>query len=431
MKQMNNLTIKTAALAVLRIMVASTAWSGEAPEFTPPDQLAIEKIVCEGNTQTTCETIQEEVRINPGSKVDEEQISDARIRLGLTGLFKENSLSLEKGSEPGKVILKIQVQEESPYLADLQTGVVLDTGGPKTGLNARFGYKNLFGKGKILNGIVQGYKRFDSENSLTASSAQLEYIDPHFLGSRRFYLTAGLEYASLTRPAATWAWSETTQSLSQRDPGTTETGHILLPKVGLGYRLGEFSYLHLGYGYGFPNGIWKEMNQGVSVTYGWNSLDDVAFPTRGSVLLLNVGGLIGNTSSSIGYGQAGYRTYWSAGPKSTLNFTFLGGTPDLSNFSSGTSIVSNVGYFNNRPALGLGYGYDLKQGAATTNSNGISRARFTVDAGFKSLGIYSSMDGWFGRASPAVRAGLTLDVPAFGTIDLFLMAQKDNPFGSR
>ncbi len=405
------------AIGVLGLTVASVAW-GEDIQVLTPDQLVIEKIECVGNERTTCETIQEEVRITAGDKVDESEIANARIRLGLMGLFKESDLALEKGSEPGKVILKIQVKEESPLFADLTVGGIVDNGVFRPGLKTTFGHRNLFGTGKILQGSFQGVKSFNSyllyNLQDSAASTKVEYVDPHLFGSRRFYLTTGLEYSL-------HSYEYLLFYVGKRE---SHFKRVLMPQIGLGYRFGEFSFLHIGYGYDFLGGQWPNK---LNTTYGWNSLDDVNFATKGSVFLMNLDWTFGDFA--IFDLAGGYRKYWSVGPRSTLSLNLMSTGQNSSAFSGDTRITG-ASNFNDVPNVGVGYGYDLKQGSPTDNTSGIRRARLTIDAGFKGLGLgYGSHTGFYAVTSPAVRAGLTLDVPSFGTVNLFAMVQKDKHFG--
>jgi len=57
-----------------------------ASEFSPND-LIIDQIECVGNETTSCDLIQKEIYLNAGEKVNEEDLSNAKIRLQLKNLF--------------------------------------------------------------------------------------------------------------------------------------------------------------------------------------------------------------------------------------------------------------------------------------------------------------------------------------------------------
>src|SRR4051812_8617240 len=59
-----------------------------APYVYSNESLVIENIECEGNGSTDCALIKETIFLSPGDEVEDEELHNARTRLGLMGLFK-------------------------------------------------------------------------------------------------------------------------------------------------------------------------------------------------------------------------------------------------------------------------------------------------------------------------------------------------------
>ncbi|NIR48329.1 BamA/TamA family outer membrane protein [candidate division KSB1 bacterium] len=81
-----------------------------------PPRLTVEKFEFEGNTKTNDEVILRHLTIQPGDTVNPAVLEANQLRLAQTNFFKDVEFYARPGSEKGKVILVIEVQERHwPY----------------------------------------------------------------------------------------------------------------------------------------------------------------------------------------------------------------------------------------------------------------------------------------------------------------------------
>tara|TARA_R110001583_G_scaffold78901_1_gene213609 strand:+ start:1938 stop:3398 length:1461 start_codon:yes stop_codon:yes gene_type:complete len=140
-----------------------------------------------------------------------------------------------------------------------------------------------------------GVGRYDNNNY----SLGLRYYDPYLLNSSHYYLSTGVSYYKDRIP------------VTYVDDGTQEYNNIRLlnrsienPEftivdVSLGRRFGRYSYFSVDIASGFYQSdefipiiggadnqrevvTHEEQDMSYAITYGWNSEDDVLFPTQGS-----------------------------------------------------------------------------------------------------------------------------------------------------
>ncbi len=87
-----------------------------ADPFEP--QYIIEAIEIRGNTKSRGDQIISQLLLKPGSSLDQEQVELSRIRLLAKGYFKDVRMSLERGSERGRVKLVVEVEERNSIIID-------------------------------------------------------------------------------------------------------------------------------------------------------------------------------------------------------------------------------------------------------------------------------------------------------------------------
>jgi outer membrane protein assembly factor BamA len=201
-----------------------------AAAASTPEDLVIESVQCTGNRRTDCELIRRELYLSEGDKIDEEEIDNARIRIALLGLFSRIDLSLKKGSERGKVQVQIDVEEASPYFTEATLGSAYAFYRPSQIGELRAGNRNLFGKGKVLQGAFR-YERSLSRSFLEKVNPYVEYVDPGLFGSKKYYLNSSLSYY-YTRDE----WDQDTQLLQ----------NSLAFSLTAGRRIFDFSYVAIG-----------------------------------------------------------------------------------------------------------------------------------------------------------------------------------------
>jgi len=246
-----------------------------------PENWVIEKIECAGNDVTSCAIIQNDLYLNPGDKVNEEEIENARLRMKSSGLFYETQISLKKGSERGQVILVVEVQERSGHYVNLGGSMSLSSGerNPSTAGSIHVGDRNLFGLGKRLDiGYSSALTGPDDFRNFSAT-----YEDPNLFGSSKYF--GALKYSQLRSSSPSY-------DMDAEDID-----------VSVGRRLFDFSYLKLSRKTSkyksrftfFDYDYWSERtgtsewtSTSYNLEYGWNTKDDLFFPTSGSTFALGV-----------------------------------------------------------------------------------------------------------------------------------------------
>ncbi|HWM66272.1 MAG TPA: hypothetical protein VNO35_06770 [Steroidobacteraceae bacterium] len=270
---------------VLMLLIGATSCFARAPDHDPA--LVVQDIQCRGNVSTACGFIRGHLYLAVGGQLDEGEVEDAKLRLSALPNFKSVDIHLEKGSQKGRVIVVIDVTEASPFTLAFVLGTSLRGSDHLETLAARIGDHNLWGTGKTLDLLLVGDLALSDPEKEFAT--RLEYFDPQLFGSKRYFVATGLFY------------SRTTFNTFY---GGTPTGGDGGVDVSFGRRFGSFSYATVGYRYLFNS----EANDGyldpsrrhhylafdgnlttltesssrvLLLTYGRNSEDDSAFPTRG------------------------------------------------------------------------------------------------------------------------------------------------------
>jgi outer membrane protein assembly factor BamA len=113
---------------ILILSVLFNVTSVWAEDSYSPENLVIDNIICSGNVTTDCKIIGRELYLEPGQKISEVEITNARIRLSLLGLFDAVNIQLKKGQERGHVVVDVGVIEGSPYFSQIRAGPSFTTG---------------------------------------------------------------------------------------------------------------------------------------------------------------------------------------------------------------------------------------------------------------------------------------------------------------
>jgi outer membrane protein insertion porin family len=133
----------------------------------------VERIDIHGNTRTRSYVIRREFDLAEGDAYNKSLIDRAERRLKNLNYFKTVKISKKPGSVPDRVVLDVEVTEQS-------TGEFTISGGYSTtdGLLAevKLGDRNFLGSGYALNSSVS-FGQY-------ASSVDLSASDPYFLGTR-------------------------------------------------------------------------------------------------------------------------------------------------------------------------------------------------------------------------------------------------------
>jgi outer membrane protein insertion porin family len=133
----------------------------------------IERINIRGNTKTRDYVIRREFDLSEGDAYNRALIARAERRLKNLNFFKNVKISTEPGSAPDRVIINVDVEDQS-------TGEISLSGGYSTSdgalAEASIGERNLFGLGLAGRASVT-YGQF-------SKGAQLSFVEPYFLGYR-------------------------------------------------------------------------------------------------------------------------------------------------------------------------------------------------------------------------------------------------------
>ncbi len=151
----------------------------------------IERINIRGNTRTRDYVLRREFDLAEGDPYNRALVDRAERRLKNLNYFKSVKITNEPGSAPDRVVLNVDVEEQS-------TGEFSIAGGYSTADGAMaevsVGERNLLGQGQYAKAAVT-YGQF-------SKGVTLSYAEPYFLGYR---LTAGTDvYARETNRIATF-----------------------------------------------------------------------------------------------------------------------------------------------------------------------------------------------------------------------------------
>jgi outer membrane protein insertion porin family len=133
----------------------------------------IERINVRGNTRTRDYVIRREFDLSEGDAYNRALVNRAERRLKNLAYFKSVKVSTEPGSAPDRIILNVDVEEQS-------TGEFSVSGGYSTAdgfiAEVSVAERNLLGRG-LFGKIAVQYGQY-------TRGAQVSYVDPYFLGYR-------------------------------------------------------------------------------------------------------------------------------------------------------------------------------------------------------------------------------------------------------
>ncbi|OYZ23060.1 MAG: hypothetical protein B7Y39_06765 [Bdellovibrio sp. 28-41-41] len=294
-----------------------------------PNELIIDQFECVGNATTNCDLIQKEIYLEVGDKVNEDELSNAKIRLQLRNLFKSVNLYLKKGSKRGNVKVVIEVEESSAVYTEMtiQTESHESSKSTRDSLFLTVGHRNLFGLGKVLQVTAELVKgEFDNKSK----NFKLDYTDPNLFGSKKLYLNLNFSknYDSIGE----------CYDCARKNEETTYQGT-------LGYRIFDFSYISLSSERNRYESIYESPqeqkytfeSQTEKFSYGWNSEDDSYFPTQGEKFSVGFSKLrffdMFMPTRTYGY-DTNYRHNWLASKSNLFVFKFNFNQQDSGNSSA-------------------------------------------------------------------------------------------------
>jgi hypothetical protein len=362
-------------------------------------ELIIDELTCRGNLATSCEFILGHIYLAPGDSVDEEELSNARLRLSTLPRFDSVDIYLERGIARGHVRVIVEVVEGDPYAREWLGGTSIRFDSVSQLLAGRLTHQNLFGTGKLLDVIAVAYAPV---YGIVRSeyTARLQYVDPHWLNNKRMYLIGGV-----------FSGRSDNESINGQRVKVENVG----VDVAVGRRIFDFSFLSLGYRHNVFDDIEAERrlpdgtvargygslnNHVVSATYGWNSEDDPYFPTRGSRALINWSWV--STEHDM-VTDGGIRKTWTT-EDGTSWVLQLADTPG----TEYRAIVDEHFLF----AGGFSRSLEL-------NANGeIQRGRWYVEAGYDPHGTTAQGER---LREIGMKIGLRMQTRSFGMVDMYVI----------
>jgi outer membrane protein assembly factor BamA len=155
---------------------------GEAPDELGP-VLLIERIDIAGNTATQTEIIRRALPITPGDMLHatDKRLRNARFKVLALGFFRDVTLTMDKGSERGNVIIRIDVVERGTFVLNrLWFG---STSASPYWFGADVVDRNLFGTGiAVGGGLIHAASSLPGTRDQWAGEFRI--ADGSLLGSR-------------------------------------------------------------------------------------------------------------------------------------------------------------------------------------------------------------------------------------------------------
>lgn len=148
----------------------------------------IERIEIRGNDRTRDFVIRREFDVSEGDAFNQFVIQKARKRLEALGFFGRVNISSVPGSEPDRVVIVVDVEDQST--GDIGIGAGYSVGGESAGvqLEGSVSERNFLGRGQFLKLAVGG-----STDSRTYS---VSFTEPYLMGSR---VSAGFDIQRATK----------------------------------------------------------------------------------------------------------------------------------------------------------------------------------------------------------------------------------------
>ncbi|MCE7871984.1 hypothetical protein DYH09_16620 [bacterium CPR1] len=374
-------------------------------------EAVVEEIRVEGNTKTETDTITRNLRTKPGEVLQRRKIQKDLERLNNLGYFKKVNIEPEPGTEPGKVVLVLAVEEQKTGLATIGVGYAGGgSGAVRPGITGAISFsdRNLFGQGKSVS--VQW------QRGANISALGLSYFDPA-INDNQDSIGISLflnEVSGLRQPVIGGNPDQFALYDDRRYGGTITYGHPFTDDFRgfLTFRRETIEITQDRESLFVPVGIGSGDLNSLAVSALYDTRDDVFNPTvgnfaNGSVALAGLGGDFSYTKL-----VAEGRSYIPFGTNSTLAMRawagMLNGTAPISEyfFAGGTDTLRGYrenAFFGTRfVVLNAEYRF------------GIGRIKFLRGAVFADAGNAWTPGVTSGALKADVGAGLRIVFPSLG-----------------
>lgn len=257
----------------------------------------VERIEIRGNSRTRDFVIRREFDMSEGDAFNQQMITRAKRRLEALGYFSSVSITTQPGSSADRVIIVVDVQDQSTGAFGIGAGYA--AGGDGLMLEASIEEKNFLGRGQYIKVTAGG----GQEGSRTYG---LNFTEPYFLGYR---LAVGFDLNhSETSSNDNYDYEENNVVLRATAPITED----LATTFRYNYKQmkydpdGSLDSLSEPYQNLVENSPWVKSS--VSQTLTYNTLDDMILPREGvyASATQEIAGLGGDSQFYKLYGKARY-----------------------------------------------------------------------------------------------------------------------------
>ncbi len=230
----------------------------------------VERIEIRGNTRTRDYVIRREFDISEGDAFNQEMISRAKRRLDALGYFSAVNITTAPGSAPDRVVVVVDVQDQSTGSFGIGGGYAAGGGGGFL-LEASIEEKNFLGRGQ--------YIRLAAGRGQNAKTYNVSFTEPYFLGYR---LAAGFDVFKNENEFKDYEYTYEDQGFALRM--TAPITERLSTTLKYSYTELQFSSNNLAglaspYVTAVTQGPWHR--SALSHSFNYNSLDDMTLPHDG------------------------------------------------------------------------------------------------------------------------------------------------------
>jgi outer membrane protein insertion porin family len=236
----------------------------------------IERIDIRGNTRTADYVIRREIDLSEGDAFNQVAIQQAKKRLEALQYFESVDVSTVPGSEPDRVVVVVNVKDDSTGEFSIGAGYSTGSGGPTAEL--ALSERNFLGRGQFIKIAVGG--------SLESRNYTLSFTEPYFLGYR---LAAGFDIGRTTDTSQT-AYDQTTTYATLRV--TAPITNAVSARLAYTFSTETYDLTEPGYPFSPPilnallNSPWT--TSAITGTLFYNTIDNVNLPHEGIAASLQV-----------------------------------------------------------------------------------------------------------------------------------------------
>jgi len=229
----------------------------------------IERIEIRGNTRTRDYVIRREFDVSEGDAFNQEMITTAKRRLDALGYFSTVNISTQPGSASDRVVVIVDVQDQSTGSFGIGAGYSAGSGGGFL-LEASIEEKNFLGRGQ--------YIRLAAGRGQDSRTYNVSFTEPYFLGYR---LAAGFDIFQNENDYDddNYSYEDKGFSLRVTAPITERVSTTFRYNLTQMDYSGDRDELSTPYDRVIDGSPWTRSSISQTVTY--NSLDDATLPHEG------------------------------------------------------------------------------------------------------------------------------------------------------